>query len=621
MVQVEDVQKGKYLLKISNTDNFQDTVEVIKQNNASFDKKTMCWALPLYQLDDLKEDLSSIGENVEMSALAQKNYDAYIQSISELTYATSRRKLDWELMNYKPLEGKHPYEDYQLLDFKRALHQNRFLFNWEMGLGKSYVTAGLITMLMKYDNLKKAVILSSRIGCYNLANEILKFSKVINKDRIRTISSARDLGKDKFIFDNDDFDYYIMSYDMLKNISNAYHCRENKIKAPKTEYRKSSMLPFIESWFGESKTGIFLDEVHQCSHPSSRRTQILLQNIDLFEYRYLFTGTLADKYEKLYTPCRILDKRLVYGYSYNDWLPSVASMGNRFSQYAVGQWRMDKIVILNEKLINEYGSKRLCKDCLEIPPEHEKTFKVAMSPEQREIYEAFSNWEMAFIKNRSTLENFHVNALNMFQYFQIAVDNPKVLESNNKFNDFSPDLQKKVKSFKYENDFRKLDVVDALIEDHVDERDQKGIIWYIHPKTVESLAEKYKKYNPCVITSDLEEKERFAKIEKFKKDKSSKLLIASIYLLNTSVTLIECKWQVYVEATYDFTQFTQSRGRIPRPGQDEETFTYFIVYDKSLDVVQHENLRKKGELMASLMNAQAIEQSKWRELFNMELGG
>lgn len=618
MLQVEDFYKGKYAIKISNTEYFQDCVEILKQNYATFDPKLKLWLMPTHQLDSLRFDASSIDEEVEMSALAKDSYQKYEESLRELDFATSRRVLDWNLLWFRPLKGKHPYEDYQLIDLRKALHQNRFLFFWEMGLGKSYVTAALLTFLKKYDNVNKALIFSTRIGLYNLQAELLKFSKTIDPKRMKVLSS-RTLSKNKFVFDNDDYDYYILSYDMFKTISDAYYCREKNVRTVNTEYRKSYMP--IKEWFGNSNTAVFLDECHMLSHHKSRRSQIMLQNIDEFKYRYLFTGTLADKYEKLYMPSRLLDKSLVDGYGFGDWLSKYATLGTRFSKFAVANWNINKINELNKLLLEKYGSKRLMKECLDLPPDYEKTLSIDMSPEQRFIYEAFSNQGMAFIKERSEAGAFQRNALNMFQFFQIAVDNPSRLKESEAYERFTPELKKAVDSFKYKKDFAKLELIDNIISEHVDEKDQKGILWYIHPMTAQSLGDYYAKYNPTLITSDLKEDQRFAIIEKFLKDQSSKLLIASIYLLNTSVTLTECKWQVYVENTYDYTMYSQSRGRIFRPGQDEETFTYFVLYNDSIDNVQRKNLESKGELLTSLMNKKFIEQYEWRELFNMKVGG
>lgn len=619
MFLVEDVIKGKYAISIKG-DYFQDCVEILKNNYAVFDGSTKLWLMPITQMDDFKVDADSIDEKIEISVLAQHALDEYLSSISELKFAQDRRPIDYTLLKYKPLEGKAPYRDFQLLDLKRALHQNRFLFFWEMGLGKSYVTAALLTLLKKYDNVQKALIFSTRIGTYNLDAEIIKFSKNIDPKRIKVLSSSKDCGKDLYIFDNNNYDYYIMSYDVFKKISDAYYCRERRVKSVSSNYRQSYMP--IKEWFGNSKTAIFLDECHLLCHSQSRRSQIMLQNIDVFEYRYLFTGTLADKYEKLYMPSRLLDKRLVTGYNYTDWLTNYAKLGTHFSKYAIAEWNQNKIVALNKDLINRYGSRRLMKECLDLPPDYEKTLSIDMSPEQRAIYEAFSNEGMAFIKEKSAdPQEFKRNALNMFQFFQIAIDNPSRLKESESYERFTPDLQNKIAKFSYKRSFYKLQLIDNIVYEHVDDKDEKGILWYVHPMTAVQLKEYYAKYNPTMITADLKDEERFKTIERFKKDNSSKLLIASIYLLNASVTLTECKWQVYVENTYDYTVYAQSRGRIFRPGQTSETFTYFVLYNESLDCLQKRNLDSKGALLGSLLNKKYIEQSEWRELFNMNIGG
>ena len=110
--------------------------------------------------------------------------------------------------------------------------------------------------------------------------------------------------------------------------------------------------------------------------------------------------------------------------------------------------------------------------------------------------------------------------------------------------------------------------------------------------------------------------EKFALIDKFKKDKNAQILLASINIMNTSVTLTECTWQVYLENTYNYTIYSQSRGRIHRPGQKTMSNTYFILYDNSIDNMQLENLKQKGELLNSLMNKAYISQTEWRDIFN-----
>jgi hypothetical protein len=87
--------------------------------------------------------------------------------------------------------------------------------------------------------------------------------------------------------------------------------------------------------------------------------------------------------------------------------------------------------------------------------------------------------------------------------------------------------------------------------------------------------------------------------------------------MNTSVTLIECKYEIYVEKTYNFVVYTQSRGRIFRPAQDSITRTYSMRFKDSIDNLQELNLKTKGETLNSLFNQQYISAGVWKKLFSL----
>ena len=73
-----------------------------------------------------------------------------------------------ELMHFNALPGKHPYENYQMQDFINALSRNRFLFAWDVGLGKSWALTALLEHLRFYNIINKCVLFTSGIGVWNL---------------------------------------------------------------------------------------------------------------------------------------------------------------------------------------------------------------------------------------------------------------------------------------------------------------------------------------------------------------------------------------------------------------------------------------------------------------------
>ena len=67
--------------------------------------------------------------------LEKKNISTYLSNLKELEQSKSRILFNESLLKFPPLKGIHPFENFQKEDISRAIRQNRFLFNWQMGLG------------------------------------------------------------------------------------------------------------------------------------------------------------------------------------------------------------------------------------------------------------------------------------------------------------------------------------------------------------------------------------------------------------------------------------------------------------------------------------------------------
>lgn len=626
MVAVE-YDNGTFYSKIGG-DNFDELVDLLKSLGSKWNKEKKLWEVAPVAVKSLEEQATEMGETVEMSMFTEKKYKEFLGSLKELRMLGGRRSFRQELMNFPPLEGKHPNEKFQLLDILRAINQNRFLFNWRMGLGKSYTLAALIAHLRFYGDIDKCLIFSSNIGVLNLKQELVKFIKDLKPEDIIVFSSAGDIKyEDRDVFNSEKYPQkiIIMTYDFLKTTSNYYYDeakgkKSNPHPSTKVKYQKNPMP--IEKWFGGKPAGLFLDENHLLANPHSRRSKVFQFLLPYFDYRYLFTATLAVTYEKLYEPCMILDKDLVAGKSYSGWLADYNDIGTRFSEYAINPegWRLDKIGDLNKSLLKSYASKR-GQECLELPEHYIfDPFYVDMSPEQRFIYESFSNTSLKIFQEEAAADGVSLTkkVKNMFPYFQLAVDNPECIKDNCHFDKFPEDLQKAIKKFDYNKHSAKAKVIDSIVEDRVDEEGEKGIIWYLHPITGEALMKRYKKYNPVMMSAEVDKSERLAVVDEFLHNPKEKLIIASIKVMNTSVTLTECAFAVYAEKTYDYVEYDQSLGRIHRPGQDKTVRTYSVRYNSSIDNLQEQNLKSKGATLNALLNKEYIEHDLWRKLFSMQ---
>jgi superfamily II DNA or RNA helicase len=597
-----------------------EEVESCKQLGMRYSPEKKAWSISPGFLDDVLKELQQY--SISISEYDRLKVKEYFETLSELKKTTKRT--EWkayhpELLKVSPLipANEADYKkSFQYIDSIKFINQNRALAAWSTGTGKSFLLAAIYSHLRYYGEVKKAIILTSSIGILNLANELRKFIVDYDNDKTLVVDSIRTL-KDRFIFDDQKYDIIICGYDSFRAIGDAYDKRENNRKR-KVKYRKSS-LP-IKEWLNNSKGIIFFDECHLLGSPNSLRSKFIDMNLKFFEYRYLMSATPADKEEKMYMILKILDKKLINGLSYIDWLSTYCELGTRWSKYGINKdsWDYSKWLLLQDELYKNYAVKR-GKELLNLPQAYDvPLIYVNMSTEHRQIYEAFTYEVINSAKQRNAVNRFGLmeNLTNTFQYLQLAVDNPKCLENSPNFDKFDAALQKRIHSFNYEKDFSKLHALDAIIEEETVENDNKVIVFYYHPLTLECLKKHFQK-NYDFVSAEQTKEERFAIIEGFKKNRN-KILLASILIMNTSITLLEAKASIFYEKTYQFISYEQARGRNYRIGQQDEVRYYNIAYNNSIDNLINENLKHKGKVLEGLIKRNVLSQDEWKLLFNGE---
>lgn len=567
-----------------------------KMAKCRFDPKTKAWVTRIGIYDD------SLKEALEELDLVEENEEALEelrQGNPEQVISTKRIIPNYDLLKFPPLVGKAPYEDFQKIDISKGLNRNRFAYFWGMGTGKTYAASAHIAhQYMEWGDAKKILIMSTSIGVRNVYEEILKFVKDIPKEKI-TIAS-----KDNREPFKDEFDIVLTSYNTFRLICNHY----KKLQGITANKPRKPFLP-LEEWGAGGNLMLLLDEPQEIANPQSFQGYYTALHAPSFYYRYLFTGTFADKPEKQYNQFKVLDPYLVHNLSYQEWINEYAEVGTQYSRFAVRSWKKDKLQALNERAMQSYASFRETEDIINLPAHYTKTLGVAMSPLHRKLYEAVVRDDLQELGQASVRKT-----INRFPYLMLAIDHPELLEKHR--HRLSPETLKILDKIK-DKDLAKFEVVDEIIDDH---KGEKGVLWVEHPVTAFSLAERYKKYNPIVITGDTPDEDRAGLIKEFKTNKKHKLLIANIKVLNTSVTITEATFQVYVELIFAYVPYKQSTMRIYRNGQNETVTTYILVYKGSLDYLRVKNLESKGILIKGLLKKNFLTQEEWAKVFNLDVG-
>lgn len=578
-------------LENMNSTVFDAAVRALKYNGFQF-KKPLWVASPFKYKDILQdlEDLDMIDNQVNLQELS-----SFSLSPKEMEISRPPRTPDYSILNFPPIKGKTPYEDFQDKAIAKGINRSRYAFFYEMGTGKSYIAAAIIAhRLLKYKDCGKVVFLTSAIGVRNLKSELCKFIKDLDQSRIYLA-----VEKDIQPFDTD-ADIVVSSYGTFRRICNYYKAKK-KITTSKP---RNPFLP-LSQWAKGKDLMLICDESHEVSHGESQQGYLVQLHASAFKYRYLFTGTPADKPEKLYNQFKILDPWLVYGLSFSAWKEKMADVGTRFSMYAIKNWKKEELEESNKRFLKGHGEYLEAQTVINLPESFMKRIYVDMKPKHRSIYEKFISSK---IPKLGTVQDM----VNSFPYLMLGLDNPFLLEKHiDELQEAYPDLESDLKKFKMA-DMEKFNVVDDILESHPGE---KILVWAIHPSTIDMLAEKYSKLNPIVIKGDTPKEERNNLVDQFRFGSENQMLIANIMTLSTSVTITECQLQVYFERGFNYTTFEQSTKRIHRLGQTKPTLTYILIYDDSMDVFLDKNLSDKGLLTKKLVDKGFLSQEEWNMVF------
>lgn len=614
MVKVE-FEDGKLLVSCGGN-NFSEQIDTCKEMKMVYSPSTHKWSTSPSRYKEVLSEFQQYG--VQLSEYDKEQINNYIESLSDfkkIIRRGERRHYDDNILNFPP---KH---DFQRDDVNKAINQTSLLFKWATGTGKSWALSAVLAYLRLIGEVNRAVIITSSIGILNLNAELKKFIPNYDESRTLVIASVTDL-KDRAVF-NDNYDIIICGYDTFRSLNDYYDKIKNK-RTKKVKYRNSS-LP-LKEWYGDKNGIVFFDECHLSGTHGSMRSDAILMNLKFWKYRYLFSATPADKEEKFYTTLRIMDNALVKGLAYHDWLMQYCELGTRFSAYAPnkstwnwGKWNALQNTLGETYIVSRDKSLLNLPDAIDVP-----LIMIDMSPEQRACYEAFSNITLDYIKKKSAESgNGIIHELtNSFQILQMAVDNPEsiigspVMDTIRRLNVSSQlikSFEDALKKFSYKKHYRKLEALDEILDYEIKEMDNKVLVFYYHPKTLEYLKERYP--DAMVLSSDIEENERFKIVENFKKDKDCKTLIASIMIANTSFTLTECKAAIFYERYWSGIIYEQARGRIHRIGQDKEVRYYNMCYNDCIDNLQLEALRTKGACIENIGKMSSLSKDEWRLLF------
>lgn len=588
----------KFFFKITerlNRELFEDYLEIVRScDDASYDQSLMMWEIDRRGIKGCVASLRTSGFIVKIP----RELKTAIEPKRETKFI--RRSLDESLLKLPP-KG-----DFQLTGIKKGINQNRYLYAYEMGLGKTYIVINVLNHLFYDKKIDKVLIVVPGEALYNWRRELMMFSNFVNYDEIE-IATAQN--RKPF---TSNAKVVITTYRSLLMISDDYYKETHKGKKS-TKYR-SAQIP-IELW-GDDRA-IILDESHNIKNFKSRQAKVLNFHKDQFEYRYLMTGTPtpngADEY---YNQLNFLDESII-DKNYYMWIKEIASVGNRYSDYGINYFYADKVEAF-VKTIKPWVGRIFTKDVMKLPDLTIQNIYCHLSHKQLAIYRALVSHILVTIKEKDGIITTK-KVKNQFPFISLALDNPSILKDK-----FSPDhnteLYLMIKKWKFK-DHSKLPQCDFLISKYLEER-HRIIIWSFHPTTMNELTEYYKKHKPITIHGQIEipkgidrKKHYTDLLDEFKVNDDHKILIASSKVLSTAVTITEATRSIYFDRSYSIVEFLQSSKRNHRIGQENAVIANPLVLEDTIDVHLDNMLNKKTLLNNHLLDNETLSKDEWRKIF------
>lgn len=589
--------KQKIAVKMSGA-NFMQIKDVLKEHyfkfETEFEYNDMIWVKKATECEACLEALLKI----EPFDISEEIYECMV-----ITPETEKFRIA-----YNPkIVGGEPIGNYQIEGIKQGVKQSRLYLAHKMGLGKTFILTGIINHLWYEKLVDRILIVAPTESVYNFRRELIRFNTFGLKEEDIYIANSKN--RNPF---QDSVKVALMTYRTFLMLSDDAYFKVFKKKSKKY---KTACLP-LDTW--GTKRAIVLDEAHLIKNRGSRWTKALHMHKSFFRFRYLLSGTPYPKgIEDLYSQLKFLDDNIV-STDYYSWLNRVAKLGTRWSEYAIAGYKHDEIKKFLEE-VSPWIVREFTEDNIELPDLDIRNVYTEISVKQKKLYRHYIKMTMEANKTKNGRLNVREMYMN-FPRIMLALDNPCILKGKIDPQK-EPEFYSMVDKWKFE-DHSKLEVTTALLERFITDEGKKTILWSGHPMSIKQLGEYYKKYNPIIIHGEMEipkdmskEEYRDTLLEKFKKDKKHKLLIASYFMVARAVNIVEAPRAICFDRPWNFEIWDQMAKRNHRYGTTEEVLMRPIIMEHTLEEKLDKVLKQRQSLDKDLLKYDSLGKDQWESIF------
>lgn len=509
----------------------QRIVDTIKSYPTRYwDKESKEWEVPMKKLTNLVTDLSDFSFDIS---------GKYVSLESEKVEVPPEFKF-----KTKPFE-------HQLEGFDYGLQNKRWLLGDEQGLGKTKQVIDIAVVRKLALGYKHCLIICGVNGLkWNWYNEVLTHSDeqpyILGQRTKRNGSVVVGGNADKLedVKNIDKIDAYFI-------ITNVETLRNADIITELVKLCKNGSISMIAA-----------DECHKMKNPSSQQGKAFLKL--QAETMIAMTGTpLMNNPLDLY----IILKWLGYEkHPFGTFKKHYCIYGGYGGYEILGYKNLEEL----QEQLKDIMLRRLKMDVLDLPDKTYIDEYVEMTPKQAIVYKEVTNEIKANIDNIKMANNPLAELIRMRQATgYTGILSTKILES------------------------AKLDRMEEIVADAV-ENGNKVVVFSNWTQMTTPIAKRLMKYNPAVITGEINTDTRQQMVDRFQNDASCKVIIGTIGAMGTGLTLTSGTVEIFLDHPWNRALYDQAVDRCHRIGQKNNVTIYNLLCKDTIDERIWQLVGKKG---------------------------
>jgi len=164
----------------------------------------------------------------------------------------------------------------------------------------------------------------------------------------------------------------------------------------------------------------------------------------------------------------------------------------------------------------------------------------------------------------------------------------------------------------------KIKELDNLLEEHIENSENKVVLWTTFIDNFDYLLKRYEKYNPVHINGRVKDEERYKNKNLFQSDPNVKLIICNPQACKEGITLTSSCVAIYLNRDFNLVNYKQSTDRIHRIGQTKTCLIINLIFNNTIDEIISENLYIK-DILASYIQGDIKKLDCYNLMSNREL--